>query len=153
MGFNVVKGWPLGEALEDSAIPFPGLTIEAGMALRKVAHPTLTGQFAVRPVSETDSTFVTAQVLFALDSSGAFDVIEANRLPFIINTAVVETDRVSGTFTTIGEIVYADTTAGNNGSFTDTVADNPPCGRYDGATTLENINGDQEDAIRIIWKS
>jgi hypothetical protein len=158
MGFNVVKGWPLGSGLEDSAIPYPGVTIEAGMFLKKVAHPTLAGVSAVRPVDVdggSDSIEDTFQCLFALDSSSAFDVIESNRLPYLVANALVETDMVAAvgfSGSTIGDPVFLSSQADEAGLVTSAgaLATDICVGLFDGVTTLEDVNGDETGAIRII---
>ncbi len=156
MGFNVVKGWPIGEALEDSSIPFPGVTIESGMFLKKVPHPTVSGQSAVRPVDIAggDDNTNTNLVMFSVDRSAAFDVIDANRIPYIVGNAIVETDQLEAgaTFTAadVGDPVYV--SDAEPGKLTNTDpggADTIIVGYFDGLTTLEDINGDQVDAIRI----
>lgn len=163
MGFNVVKGWPLGSGLEDSAIPAPGVTIEAGMFLKRDVHPTLANTTVVRPIDIAGAADVrtnTYQPLFALDRSAAFDVIESNRIPFLLQNAIVETDQlgVGATFTAanIGEVVVMSLT--EPGMVVDLATHggavgNANCivvGIFDGLTTIADINGDEQDGIRII---
>lgn len=150
MGMNVIKGWPIGEALEDSAIPFPGATIEAGMFLVKVPHPTIAGEVCVRPANTGDNN---GPFLFALDSSSAFDVIDSNRIPFLRGNAIVVTDQTGAAFAhtnaNIGAAVYI-AAPGEDGMILSAGAAADALGWFDGLTTLQDINGDQVDAIRII---
>ena len=88
MAGNVIKGWPLGSALDGNARVAPGATIVAGDAVRRNAA----GELVL-------ATGAALEVAFhALDRSAASDVIEARSLPFIIGNAICSTDRfVAGT--------------------------------------------------------
>jgi hypothetical protein len=83
MAMNVTKNWPLGGALEDSAKPKTGEDIIAGMAVKKDAA----GELVKADGSSKE------QAYFALDSQDAYDVIEADRIPYILGNAQVQTDQ------------------------------------------------------------
>lgn len=160
MGMNVVKGWPIGEALEDSAIPAPGVTIEEGMFLKRIPHPSKPGQVAVRPVLADNITDTNAntegRTVFALDRTGATDVVDSNRLPFLINNAIVETDQLAAgaTFTVagIGANVFASGLEAGKVFHSAGAGASIIVGTFDGLATIADINGDAIDAIRIILK-
>jgi len=89
MAFNVKKGWPLGGALEDSAKPKAGEGIVAGMAIKKDSSGEL--------VKATGAALEVSYM--ALDNQDAFDVVEADKLPYILGNAIVQTDQfVAGAY-------------------------------------------------------
>lgn len=89
MAMNVTKNWPLGGAVEDSAAPLAGEGIVAGMAIVKNAAGLL-----VKAVGAPKE-----QAYMALDSQDSYDVIEADRLPYILGNAQVQTDQfVAGAY-------------------------------------------------------
>lgn len=94
MAGNVLKGWPLGSALEDSAPFAPGVTIATGAAVKFNAA----GQLVL-------ATGAALEVAFqALDTTASSDVISSGKLPFIIGNAICSTDQiVTGTSPSPGQ--------------------------------------------------
>jgi len=83
MAMNVTKNWPLGGALEDSAKPKVAEAIIAGMAVKL----DLAGELI-----KADGTAL-EDAYFALDSQDSFDVVEAEKLPYLVGNAQVQTDQ------------------------------------------------------------
>ena len=84
MAMNVVKGWPLGGALDHNVAPTAGEGIVAGMFVKR---STVTGKL----VKATGA--VKEVAMFALDDQSAKDVVEADKIPLLIMNAICETDQ------------------------------------------------------------
>jgi len=89
MSMNVLKGWPLGVALEMSYPPADGEAIVAGMAVKlNVAGELIKATGAAKEVAS-----------MALDAQSAFDVVESGKLAVLIGNAMIQTDQfVAGAY-------------------------------------------------------
>ncbi len=130
MAMNVTKNWPLGGALEDSAKPKALEGIIAGMAVKRDAAGELV---------KADGT-AKEQAYFALDSQDAFDVIEADRLPYILGNAQVQTDQfVAGAYAP-GDELQVSVTGGEEGLLkVHLAAGAPTYGWVDAVETVDGI--------------
>lgn len=130
MAMNVTKNWPLGGALEDSAKPKAGEGIIAGMAVKKDAAGEL--------VKATGAA--KEQAFFALDSQESYDVIESDRIPYIIGNAQVQTDQYLADTYLPGDELAVSTVGGEEGLLKKhTGGGEPTYGWVDGVETVDGV--------------
>ena len=128
MAFNVKKNWPLGGALEDSAKPKDGEGLVSGMFVKKDANGEL-----VKADGSAD------EVAFMLvDNQDAFDVVESQRVPYIIGNAIVQTDQYEvDTYVPGDKLEVSAATPGKVRKATGGGA--PTIGWVDGLETIEGL--------------
>jgi len=131
MAMNVVKGWPLGGALDHNVAPTAGEGIVAGMFVKRDAT---TGKLV-----KADAT-VKEVAMFALDDQGAFDVIEADKIPVLIMNALVETDQfIAGAYAP-GDELQVSEVGGEEGKLKKHLgAGAPTVGWLDDVVTVDGI--------------
>ena len=131
MAFNVVKGRPIGGALDHNVAPTAGEGIVAGMFVKRDAT---TGKLVKADGSAKEVA------MFVLDDQGAFDVQEADSLPVLIMNALVETDQfIAGVFAP-GDELQVSVTGGEEGKIKKhLLAGAPTVGWVDDTVTVDGI--------------
>lgn len=126
---NVKKGWPLAHPFEHSAKPKIGEAIVAGMAVKRDANGELV---------KADGTVLEVSFM-ALDDQAAYDVVEADRLPFAIGNMIVMTDQYAAGVYAPGDSVVVD--SGNPGMLKvgPGGAGEPTWGWVDSLETIEGV--------------
>lgn len=131
MAMNVVKGWPLGGALDHNVAPTVGAGIVAGMFVKRDSS---TGKL----VKATGAAKEVA--MFALDSQSDYDVIAADRIACIVSGAMVETDQFVADTYTPGEEMEVSTAGGESGKVrTKTAATAPTVAWVDSLSTVDGV--------------
>jgi hypothetical protein len=131
MAMNVVKGWPLGGALDHNVAPTAGAGIVSGMFVKR---DSVTGKL----VKATGA--VKEVAMFALDDQSAKDVAEADKIPLLIMNAIVETDQfIAGVYTYGDELEVSPVLAENGKIRKKVVAAAPTVGWVDDIVTVDGI--------------
>ena len=131
MAMNVVKGWPIGGALDHNVAPTAGEGIVAGMFVKRDAT---TGKLVKADGSAKEVA------MFALDDQDAFDVVEADKIPVLISNAMVETDQfIAGSYAP-GDELEVSSAGGEEGKLREhTGGGSPTVGWVDELVTVDGI--------------
>lgn len=131
MAMNVVKGWPLGGALDHNVAPTAGEGIVAGMMVKRDGT---TGKLV-----KCDGT-VKEVGMFALDDQAAFDTTEADKIPVLISGAMVETDQFIAGVYSPGDELQVSATGGEEGKIKGHLgAGAPTIGWVDDVVTVDGV--------------